>query len=231
MMRYQYLIFDLDDTLLDFKGGEIAGLKNVFAKQGFDTVLQEKAFNEYTRINWELWSAFEKGEISKQTIHQTRFDKLLVSLGVAGDGSAFERQYREELNHNYRIIDGAEAFLAHLKQSGYHLIAGTNGEAQTQHLRLEHTGFDSYFEQVYISDEMGVAKPDPGFYTQIFNENPEMTKNNTVMIGDGLASDIQGGTNFGIDTIWVNFTQTPAPETPQPTATVQTYKELIQQLS
>ncbi|RRG18279.1 noncanonical pyrimidine nucleotidase, YjjG family [Weissella viridescens] len=229
-MAYQYLIFDLDDTLLDFKGGEVAGLKNVFAQQGFNAPLQEKALSEYTKINRGLWSSFEKGEISKQTIHQTRFDKLLNTLGIAGDGSELERQYREELNHNYRVIDGAEPFLADLQQAGYHLIAGTNGEAQTQHLRLAHTGLDQYFEHVYISDEMGVAKPDPAFYQEIFAENPDMTKDNTVMIGDGLASDIQGGVNFGIDTIWVNFNQRNTTEPPMPTAVAQSYSELKQKL-
>lgn len=105
-------------------------------------------------------------------------------------------------------------------------MLGTNGEAQTQYLRLEHTGLRPYFEQVYISDEIGVAKPNKAFFDIIFGENPEMSQANTLMIGDGVASDMLGGQNAGLDTMWVNFKDLPTPSSIQPTYTVDSYAAL-----
>ncbi|MBM7617531.1 putative hydrolase of the HAD superfamily [Weissella uvarum] len=227
-MKYKYLIFDLDDTLFDFKGGEMAGLRQVLHDVGLSGEHLEQAIKTYLKINRGLWAAFENGEIEKATIHQTRFDKLLEVLGISGDGQALERAYRQQLNTNYRLLPGAKELLVELQAAGYHLIAGTNGEAQTQHLRLEHTGLLPYFEGVYISDEMGVAKPNPAFYTRIFADFPDMTHENAVMIGDGLASDIRGGAAAGLDTIWVNLNQNELPETIHPTQVVTDYDELKQ---
>lgn len=225
-MTYKYLIFDLDDTLFDFKGGEMAGLENVFMNHGFSSDLTQKAISIYVEINRGLWAAFEKGEIEKSEIHETRFDRVLSELGLSDDGLSFEKDYRQELNHNYRLLEGAESLLSDLQKAGYHLIAGTNGEAQTQHLRLEHTGLRPYFEQVYISDEIGVAKPNKAFFDIIFGENPAMSQTNTLMIGDGVASDMLGGQNAGLDTMWVNFKDLPTPPSIQPTYTVDSYAAL-----
>lgn len=206
---YKYLIFDLDDTLLDFQTGEHEGLVNVLTTAGVPDL--SVALAEYAVINRRLWHAYEQGDITKKMIQSTRFTELLRQLGMRGDGIAMERAYREELNNNNHVLPGAQTLLEALMVKGYTLIAGTNGETQTQKQRLKNTGIGAYFDQVYISDEIGVAKPNVDFYAPIFAANPDMTNENTVMIGDGIPSDMCGGHNVGIDTIWVNLKQQTLP--------------------
>lgn len=206
---YKYLIFDLDDTLLDFQTGEHEGLVNVLTTAGVPDL--SAALAEYAVINRRLWHAYEQGDITKKMIQNTRFTELLRELGMQGDGIAMERAYREELNNNNHVLPGAQTLLEALMAKGYTLIAGTNGETQTQKQRLKNTGIGAYFDQVYISDEIGVAKPNVDFYAPIFAANRDMTKENTVMIGDGVPSDMCGGHNVGIDTIWVNLKQQTLP--------------------
>lgn len=206
---YKYLIFDLDDTLLDFQTGEHEGLVNVLTTVGVPDL--SVALAAYAVINRRLWHAYEQGDITKKMIQNTRFTELLRELGMQGDGIAMERAYREELNNNNHVLPGAQTLLEALMAKGYTLIAGTNGETQTQKQRLKNTGIGAYFDQVYISDEIGVAKPNVDFYAPIFAANRDMTKENTVMIGDGVPSDMCGGHNVGIDTIWVNLKQQTLP--------------------
>ena len=184
---YKHLIFDLDDTLLDFRKGEQVGLMNIFRDHGLENQVDE-AFATYQTINRGLWAAYERGEINKDQIHNTRFGKLFESFDRAVDGIALEKEYRQYLNQNYFVLDGAEDLLKNLVNQGYKLIAGTNGEQRTQELRLEHTGFGRYFDA-------------------IFGHRQDMDREESIMIGDGLASDIQGGNRYNLDTLWVNLHQ------------------------
>ncbi|WP_270324131.1 YjjG family noncanonical pyrimidine nucleotidase [Weissella confusa] len=203
---YKHLIFDLDDTLLDFRKGEQVGLMNIFRDHGLENQVDE-AFATYQTINRGLWAAYERGEINKDQIHNTRFGKLFESFDRAVDGIALEKEYRQYLNQNYFVLDGAEDLLKNLVNQGYKLIAGTNGEQRTQELRLEHTGFGRYFDDVFISDAIGHAKPSTEFFDAIFVHRQDMDREESIMIGDGLASDIQGGNRYNLDTLWVNLHQ------------------------
>lgn len=203
---YKHLIFDLDDTLLDFRKGEQVGLMNIFRDHGLENQVDE-AFATYQTINRGLWAAYERGEINKDQIHNTRFGKLFESFDRAVDGIALEKEYRQYLNQNYFVLDGAEDLLKNLVNQGYKLIAGTNGEQRTQELRLEHTGFGRYFDDVFISDAIGHAKPSTEFLDAIFGHRQDMDREESIMIGDGLASDIQGGNRYNLDTLWVNLHQ------------------------
>ncbi|MHC8464090.1 YjjG family noncanonical pyrimidine nucleotidase [Weissella tructae] len=223
-MMYKYLIFDLDDTLLDFKAGEHEGLLRVLTNAGITDVAH--ALERYAVINRALWQRYEQGEITKADIQQTRFPDLLKQLEMTGDGIAMERAYRNELNHNNHLIPGAETLLKQLSAMNYVLIAGTNGETQTQKMRLTNTGFGEFFDQVYISDELGSAKPDPMFYEPIFTANADMTTDNTVMIGDGIPSDMRGGIAVGLDTIWVNLKDQVLPDDISVTHEVNTLNQL-----
>ncbi|MDF7626711.1 YjjG family noncanonical pyrimidine nucleotidase [Leuconostocaceae bacterium ESL0723] len=223
---YKYLIFDLDDTVLDFTGGEVAGIEKIFSDAwGLSGTALDEAVATYQKINHELWHQYEKDEIPRQQIFETRFPKTLAALGRTGDADQMEKDYAYLRNHNFLVVDQAKELLQELSRK-YTLIAGTNGQADAQRLRLRETGLGQYFTQIYTSEDVGYSKPDTGFYDPIFRNNPDMRSDNTLMIGDGLYSDILGGQNYQLDTAWINRRGLKAPAEIQPTYEVEKLADL-----
>ncbi|CAH1851193.1 YjjG family noncanonical pyrimidine nucleotidase [Convivina intestini] len=223
---YKYLIFDLDDTVLDFSGGEAVNIRRIFAGLGLTDDDLTKAIDTYRGINHKLWGQYEMGKIPRNEIFEVRFTKTLKALNLEGSGMDLEAKYYDMILHNYRILPHAKHILNELGRK-YTLIAGTNGQAELQRMRLKKTDIERYFDQIYISEEMGSKKPQASFFDQIFQDNPEMTLDNTVMIGDGLYTDVLGGNNYGIATLWINHHGTSTPENIDPTYEVHTLDEIM----
>ena len=87
-MKYQALLFDADGTLLDFKKSEENGLRSVFTY--FPVPDRKSCEAYYKEVNQKLWDRFEKGEITKQTIFDTRFSKLCSYFNLPYDGILME---------------------------------------------------------------------------------------------------------------------------------------------
>lgn len=197
------IIFDLDDTILDFKKGAQEGLENILKQYPVPDVRFDEWLKVFNVVNRDVWREIEAGGSPKEWL-DTRFSTTYEQFNVKQDGVLLESAYRSLLDENFYLIEGAEVLLNHLKEQGYTLIAGTNGQSSTQRKRLKGTGLDQIFDEVIISDEVGVAKPDPRFFKKLFNQSKEITPENTVMIGDSLRSDIQGAINAGITSVWFN---------------------------
>ncbi|MBS9334700.1 YjjG family noncanonical pyrimidine nucleotidase [Fructobacillus sp. M1-13] len=232
-MAINTLIFDLDDTLLDFRGGESQDIKMLLGKHlGLKGKKQDQALAVYQKINKGLWSAYEQGAINQQDIFRRRFQETLAALQQTGqaDPQEIEREYAFLRDHNYRILKGAKELLQSLA-GHYTLFAGTNGQEETQIRRLRETGLFEYFDAVFTSQGLNVAKPDPDFFDQIFAAHPAMKREETLMIGDGLQSDIRGGQNARIQTVWVNLRDQVLPDDLKPTKIVFSLKELQEYLA
>ncbi|WP_225743275.1 YjjG family noncanonical pyrimidine nucleotidase [Marinilactibacillus sp. Marseille-P9653] len=197
------MIFDLDDTILDFKKGAQEGLEKILNQYPVPDVRFGEWLEVFNAVNRDVWREIEAGGSPKEWL-DTRFEKTYQKFNIKQDGVYLENTYRSFLDENFHLIEGAEVSLTHLKEQGYKLIAGTNGQSSTQRKRLKGTGLDRVFDEVIISDEIGVAKPDPRFFKELFDQNAEITPENTVMIGDSLHSDIQGAINAGMTSIWFN---------------------------
>lgn len=219
------LIFDLDNTLLDFSTTQAHGLSTVFTRYNVPDTPESHA--AYLRVNHKLWGQLERGEITRETIFATRFSELAMALNQPNLPVAkMEHDYRDALNHGHERVKGAKTLLSHLHTAGYRLFAGTNGSTATQYQRLRDSHLYDFFSGVYVSEAIGINKPATGFFDAIFAAEPELKRDNTIMIGDGLSSDIQGGLNYGLTTIWVNLTDAHN-ETPfKPTYEVHTLPEL-----
>lgn len=202
-MEHQ-LIFDLDNTLLDFSATEARGLTQVFKDYNIPDTPAVRSL--YGKINTRLWAQLERGEITRSDIMATRFKTLLDDIHQNdADAPAIEHEYRQCLNHGYERVTGAKTLLSELKAAGFTIIAGTNGNSATQRARLQQSHLAPFFTGTYISEEIGYDKPAPQFFDAIFAGEPELRKRNTIMIGDGINSDIRGGVNYGLQTIWVNL--------------------------
>ncbi|CAK1228175.1 YjjG family noncanonical pyrimidine nucleotidase [Fructobacillus fructosus] len=229
-MSIKNLIFDLDDTLLDFKGGEVADIKELFATHcHLEGPALEKALATYQGINSRLWYQYEMKEIDREEIFTSRFPKTLAALGLTEQANAkqLEEDYAYLRDHNYRMLDGAKELLETLSKR-YTLFAGTNGQEETQYRRLKATGLLPYFTKVYTSEGLGVAKPDASFFEKIFSAEAAVQKEETIMIGDGLYSDILGGQNAQMATIWVNLKHKELPTDIHPSKQVHSLNELAE---
>ena len=202
MKKYQYLIFDLDNTLLNFSLSEYHALKALFTKYGI--IFNDEALAEYKEINHELWTKLEEGRIKKEIVLETRFTKFFGTKGVLVDGKTVDDDYRKLLESRNDVMKDAIELLTELKKSGYIIYAGTNGVGRTQRQRLKNAKMSSFFTELYISEEVGFEKPDVRFFDTIFNQEGITDLSKVLMIGDSLSSDIRGANRIGIDSIWLN---------------------------
>lgn len=225
MNTKEYLIFDLDDTILDFKRGEHEGLNRIFANNPIQDVLFDQWLPIFKKVNSETWRQIETGAPAKELLN-TRFGKTYQEFGIEADGRLLEQEYRSYLDQNYFVLAGAKEMLERLKQLNYTIIAGTNGKSSTQRNRLKGTGLISFFDDIVISDEIGYAKPNIQFFDILIDRHQGMTTENTLMIGDSLRSDIKGAINSGITNIWFNPFRIENKTTINPDYEVHTFDEV-----
>ncbi len=201
-MKYPILLFDADNTLLDFTKTEQQAFSEVMKQHGFPNDDTVKSL--YDEINHGLWKQYELGEITRDEVVFRRFGKLFEKIGVDGDGEAFEHEYQDMLGAGSFLIDGAITLLATVKRVGYKCYIVTNGVAKTQHRRLKDSGIIRYVDEVFISEELECAKPSMQFFDKVYASIGEDTRNDSLIIGDSLSSDIMGGNHAGIATCWMN---------------------------
>ncbi|MBM7709450.1 YjjG family noncanonical pyrimidine nucleotidase [Enterococcus lemanii] len=227
-MRYKTLLFDVDDTLLDFQAAEKQALHALFQTEGL--TLTSELEQTYKKINQERWQAFEQGQMSREEVVNGRFGAFFARYGRQVDSLSFERKYREFLNEGHQLLGNSRQVIAELaKQADLYVV--TNGVSKTQMKRLNDAKLLPYFKEVIVSEATGYQKPMREFFDYTFKKIPNLKKSQTVIIGDSLTSDIQGGVNAGIDTIWFNPKALPTPVTIQPTYRIQQLEELYEILS
>jgi len=201
MIKYNTIMFDVDDTILDFKRGEEVALKSLFSEIGAPQ--NSHIISEYRKINKMLWRNFEKGDTDRDYIFANRFTMLFKKYGIAVDGAHMEQKYRAYLDMQHEQVDGAREVLDYL-HSKCLLYVVTNGVSSTQYKRLSDANMNRYFDKIFISDDIGYQKPMREFFETVTAEIPEYDPRKTLIVGDSLNADILGGINMGIDTCWLN---------------------------
>lgn len=201
-MSYTTLLFDLDNTLLDFSKAEYNAIKSVLKK--YDLPYDDEIIKTYSAINLKYWKKFEKGEIQKEDIFENRFIELFSLLKAKRNVKTFSQDYFLALAEGYYTVDGAEDILKNLKNKGYYICATTNGISVTQFKRVKNSGLEPYFDKVFVSEDTGHQKPEKEYFDFVIANIPEKNTANMLIIGDSQSSDILGGINSGIDTCWYN---------------------------
>lgn len=222
-MKYKILLFDLDDTLLDFAANEADSLKKLFQHHGYP--FSDEIFRVYKSVNKQLWADYENGNIKLADVLSSRFSKTMLQLGKVVDGIEWENCYRELLGNGCQHVDGA--FEVCRRLSGSHrLFVITNGITQTQIRRLNQSGLSLFFEDVFDSQSIGAQKPAKEFFDYVSEHINGFNSKETLIIGDSLNTDIKGGLLSGIDTCWINRTSQKNPAEIQSTYTIANLEEL-----
>ncbi len=200
-MKYTTLLFDLDDTLLDFGKAEDNAIVLLMNKYGITPSAENKKI--YSDINHAKWTALEKGEITRKELFATRFADFFSVLGIEADSTKANEEYISFLGQGHFLIDGALETCRILSQN-YTMFVITNGAKKAQEGRLTDSPLMQYFDGVFISEEIGFDKPKKEYFDFVYSRIPEKDKSKTLVIGDSLNSDIAGAVGYGIDSCWVN---------------------------
>lgn len=201
MKQFKTLLFDADNTLFDFDACEKAALQQTFQNYGYP--YNEEIRQSYDRINQGLWKLYEQGKMNRNEVIYSRFGRLFEELKIPDDGVQFEDDYQELLGMQHVFIEEAPEIIEHLSQK-YDLYIVTNGVTKTQLRRLKDSGLDRFMKQIFVSEETGYQKPMKEYFDYCFSRIDDLDIEKTLIIGDSLSSDIQGGINAGIATCWFN---------------------------
>ena len=211
-MRYPVVFFDADDTLFDFEKTKQTALEALFEEAGFPR--SEALTAAYERINRQLWREFEQGKVDQATLKVARFSRFCEATGLAADPEWLSVRYVHHLSQGTDLLPGAEALVRTL-HGQVRLALITNGLQAVQRPRFAKSLICEHFEVIVVSEEVGVAKPNPEIFRIAWEQMGCPDRSGILMVGDSLASDMQGGNNFGIATCWYNPNRHPLPAEPK----------------
>lgn len=197
----EILLLDLDDTILDFKKAERIAIGKTIGQFGLEPT--EEVLSRYHTINKWHWEQLEKGTLTREEVLVNRFGVLFREFGVEIDATACARAYEANLAIGHYFLPGAEEAVDALSRR-YRLFLVSNGTASVQKGRMTSANLYRFFETVFVSQEIGHTKPSKAYFDTCFARIPDFAREKTIIVGDSLSSDIQGGINAGIKTVWVN---------------------------
>lgn len=203
MKKYTTLLFDADETLLDFKKDETFAIRRIL--DDFSIEKSEENVSAYKRINKNLWKLIEKGEIDKPTLKKTRFSIFFKEIGYISKEDPFitNERYLSYLADAGSLLSGAKELIDELNSDGYDLYIVTNGIEKTQKKRLTKAGILPYFKEIFVSEAIGYQKPRKEYFDFVLSEIKEKDVSRVLLIGDSLTSDITGALNAGIPCAWL----------------------------
>lgn len=200
-MKYKVVIFDLDNTLIDFDAMEDGSLKASLKQLNVD--FNPEMIDFYKKVNKKLWMGVENKEYLKEEILTLRFKLLFEAYGIEASAEKMHHLFLDNMVDHLYMMDFSLEILDALKNKVV-LVCLTNGVKKAQVMKFKKSGLDAYFDHVIISDEVGYHKPDVEIFKYMEELIGKYKSSEMIIIGDSLTSDIQGGINYGIKTVWFN---------------------------
>lgn len=203
MGKYSVIFWDLDQTLLNFDMSMEHAIRVVFERFGLD--IDEAVIERYDAINRSYWNRLELGEITKEEVTVGRFRTLFQELEIHHVApEEINVVYQKELGNVFFYMDGAKELVTKLRDMGYRQYVVTNGVNSTQANKMKLSGLDRIVDGVFVSELIGYPKPMKEFFDTCFAALPDVKKDEIILVGDSLTSDMRGANNAGIAACWFN---------------------------
>lgn len=197
---YSDILFDMDDTLLDFQKAQLFGFKDVLLHYNIE--FNQEFYDIYTKINHALRERFENGILTKDHVQTQRFTDFFRAINQSIDGAEANCIYQNSLEKQHWLIPYAKE-VCELLSKKYTISIITNGVGRTQMHRISSSAIFPFISHVIISEDIGFAKPDKRFFDYVISKlNCKSEK--MLVVGDSLSSDILGANNANIDAYWYN---------------------------
>ena len=220
----RYLFLDLDDTILDFKKAESIAIRKTMRQYGLEPT--DALAARYSAVNDLHWKALERGELTRDQVVIGRFAAFFGEQGIAVDAEAVAKTYETFLSQGHWFMPGAEKAVKEELFGKYKLYLASNGTAVVQQGRMTSADLYPYFAESFVSQELGFNKPSKEYFEAAFVRIPGFDPDECLMVGDSLTSDILGGKNAGLRTVWVNPHHKTAPEHLKPDYEIETLADL-----
>lgn len=226
MAKYYCILFDADNTLLDFDAAEAKALAETLVHYGIEP--DSQTVETYRRINAGLWQQLEKGQIRREKLMTERFTRFLKEIGAAGNGAEMNRYYLDRLSTHPDLMPGGVLEVLRELSEVATLAIVTNGFDRVQSRRVKGAGLLDYIEEVFVSEKLDAEKPSRKIFDAALRTLGVENKEHVLMVGDSLSSDIQGGENAGLDTCWFNPSRAENPGRVNPTYEITRLEELYE---
>lgn len=223
-MKYDIILLDADMTLWDFDASEKCALRDVTASLGLELTPDMEAY--YHQVNAAYWHRFDLKEVNREQLTTGRFADYIAYLGVTADPVEVNDRYEHALGNYSIMLPGALEMVERLAER-YPLYIVTNGLHNAQTGRFNKSPVKPYISGMFISQDMDCQKPEKAFFDKVFAAVGVSDPAKYVIVGDSLTSDIQGGINAGIDTVWYNPGRKPRDPDRLPTYEAQSMDEIL----
>lgn len=201
MTPYSILLFDADNTLFNFDAGNRRAFSEVCRICHLPDT--DELFHAYEAVNAGMWSAFDRGECTKDFLVVERFRLFLERAGLQADPVQCNKIHLSTLATNTVLLPHALEVCRTLAQT-HSLYIVTNAVAAVQKARLAASDLRPYITDAFISEDAGASKPSVAYFDYVFSRIPGITRENCLLIGDSPSSDLQGANNYGIPCCWYN---------------------------
>ena len=195
------VFIDLDDTIFDFHKAEAIALTEMLEHFGISAT--PSLAERYSVINKSQWELLEKKVKTREEVLRDRFSIFFAEIGKDIDSMKAREIYEYRLGSGHFFIEGAEKLLDRIF-GRYDLYLASNGTEAVQVRRIASSGLSKYFKEIFISQAIGADKPSREYFDACFSRIENFSKEETIIIGDSLSSDILGGKNAGIRTCLYN---------------------------
>ena len=224
MAKYYCILFDADNTLLNFDAAESKALADTLVNYGIEP--DAETVQTYRTINEELWRQLEKGQLRREKLMSERFTRFLKAIDAAGDGAEMNRYYLEQLSLHPDLASPEVLDVLRELSEVATLAVVTNGFQKVQSRRLAESGVANFLEDVFVSEKMDAEKPNRKIFDAALRALGVENREHVLMVGDSLTSDVQGGISAGLDTCWFNPHHQENPGKILPTYEISSLEEL-----